>query len=504
MYLLALVACTESESTDESGSGAETVTDWTEDQMFDADYTVAADESLTISPGLTLTFERNARLIVEGELIARGTESDEILFTGDAGARWGGIVFTEGSVDAEYADIGEYTGGSILEFVTVEKATRGVEIDDSSPYVHRVLLANNEIATTVETIGGAGMLVENGAQPRLRGVTFSENTANTFAYGGGLYVHHADPIIQDCAFESNVGSYGAGMSTDWMASPIVGSSFDLNESQSEGGGISLVSSVSAVLNNSFKHNLAEADGAGVHVCLTCDPHAVPTLYDNVIGDNISDNDDPDDGAAGIGAAFLGGFANNDIYGNLRGETPSDFGWYNIATEGWPAWASSPVLTDTYWGTTDPEAIAATVYDGADSTRYGTVDVSSPRSSVLSVATPRVVVSTREVRYEDAGEDMPVFLTVYNPGSARSVDLSITKDGAAWSEAIELPGAEVTRTGWHVDLQENSVWFGTLNDSTYDGVTVGELEWAATLTEPSSGVQIGVTSYARAVLSPAAE
>ena len=503
MHLSLLLACTDPvRETPQGGEQGEDVALlWDSDHAVDSDYVVEVGQTLTVTPGVTVLFAPGTQLVVEGELLARGSAEAPIVFTGDGAARWGGMVFGETATDAVFENVDDYAAGSILEHVVVENAARGVEIVGSAPYVFQATLVGHEIPITIDTIGGAGMLIRDGATPRVRETTFSGNVANTFAFGGGLYVHHADPIIQDCSFLDNIASYGAGMSTDWMASPIVGSQFSGNRSQSEGGGLSLISSMSAVLANEFTANDAESDGAGIHICVTCDPHANPALYDNVVVGNESENSDPDEGAAGIGGAFLGGFASNDVYENLRDGSPSDFGWFNVASESWPGWAASPALSDTYWGTTDPTQIAETVYDGADSDRYGTVRVESPRSTPIGEAIPRAVLGTRQVHYEDTGEEMPIFLSLYNPGPRLTIQLAIQADGAPFTGELAYPAGTRTETGWTLDMPENSVWFATILESAYDGITEGELAWTATLSDSATGAVIGVPSATHAVLQP---
>jgi len=76
--------------------------------------------TLTIEPGVTVKFDSAKALQVEGELIARGTEAEPIVFTSNqpspAPGDWGNILFTDTSVDAQYDAAGNYTGGSIMQY----------------------------------------------------------------------------------------------------------------------------------------------------------------------------------------------------------------------------------------------------------------------------------------------------------------------------------------------------------------------------------------------------
>lgn len=474
---LALLGC----SKDPALVPLDTTTTWSEDVTLDADYTVDPIATLVIEPGVTVTFAPGAGLVIEGTLIARGDQASPIAFTG---AGWRGVSFEATTEDAVFEDVDDYASGSIVENAVIEGATRGMTITDAAPYLHAVTFRANEIPSTLDTIGGAALLIRDGSTPRVRDCTFQGNVANTFAFGGAVYVHHADPIFQDDVFMGNVAAYGGALSTDVFAGPIVGSRFDGNDSASEGGGVSLVSTVSAVLADTFVGNHAVTDGGGIHVCVDCDPHAAPYLFDLLVMGNTTDNADPDDGAAGIGAAFLGALADSDVYGNLRDGAPSDFGWFQFTSEAWPAWVANPVLKGDWWGTTDADAIAATVYDGADDARHTAVTV-EPRESPNAGARPRVIIATRRTLYQDAGDTIPVFLTLYNPGAASTQTVVIHRNFEAFEGPLDYPGAVDNGDTWTITMPQNSVWFGVIDETTYDGTAMDDVTWTASFayTEP---------------------
>ncbi len=515
MLLFLALACHAPTPAGESGTAGDPLASpWSGTITLDSDYVVAAGETLVIRPGTWVKAAAGVTITVDGELDAAGTddEAGRISFesadppsdpsdTTPVADPWGGIVFNADAVSATFDRVDTYASGSIVEHARIAYATRGMHILGSSPYVHSVEFFDNVIAATTDTIGGAGLLISAGATPRIRDCVFQNNVANTFAYGGGAYIDQADPILQDDEFASNSASYGGGLSTFLSASPIVGGTFSANTSQSDGGGISLVSSVSALLYLEFYENGAKGDGAGVHVCVDCNPHASPYLYDDVIEANTSAATSPDGGAAGIGAAFLGGFDHNDVYGNLRGTAPSDFSWFNLTADAFPSWIANPVLDGDYWGTTDATAIADTLYDGADNATYSTVTVTNPAATSIATApVARAVIASRQLEYTNAGDDVPVFLTVYNPGPEQIVTLSITENGAPATLDLAYPGAARSGDGWTLDLPENSVWFGTIADSTYDGTTTADTTWTATLTG-SDGSVIGEPLSARYLYSP---
>lgn len=462
---------------------------WSASRTLDADFTVPVGQTLVIDPGVTVTLGPDVAITVEGELQARGTPDAPIVFTGDPAARWRTITFADGSVDATFDGVDVYASGSILEDVTIEHAKRGMVLQAASPYLRAVTFRDNEIPGTVDIVGGAGLLVRDGSTARIRECVFEGNVSKQFAFGGGLYVHHADPIVQDCTFTGNESTYGGALATDLVASPIVGNRLEGNDTFSEGGGASLVSTVSAFVGNTVVGNHAREDGGGVHVCVDCDPHASPYLLDNVITGNTTDAA-AGDAAAGVGAAFLGAFLDNTVTGNLADGVPADFAWFNPVADGWPAWVAAPSLAGNWWGTTDRTAVDATVWDGADDPSVGLLGV-DPIRLEAPVSVPRVVIATRRQRYEDAGDAIPVFLTVYNPGPARTATLAVTKNGAPAGD-IRYPGAARSGDRWTVEMPENSVWFGTIDETTYDGGPA-DVTWTATL---SDGAVIGAPSVAR--------
>ena len=76
--------------------------------------------TLTIEPGVTIKFKDNLSLETYGELIARRTKTDSILFTSNNATPqpgdWGSIKFLHNSVDAVLDSLGNYVSGCIIEW----------------------------------------------------------------------------------------------------------------------------------------------------------------------------------------------------------------------------------------------------------------------------------------------------------------------------------------------------------------------------------------------------
>ena len=457
------------------------------------DVMVAAGATLTIEAGVQVSLCAGCSLVVAGELVARGAAETPIVFTGADGARWLSIVFEEGSAAAELDAQGSYAGGSIVEHCTLELGTRAVHTKGGSPLVQHNLFQHNETDYGIDPEGGAGVMVGPGSAPMIRDNVFSENVANPLSYGGAIYIDRAHPIIQNNSFVQNHSSYGGAIATAETAAPIVGNTFSKNTSLSEGGAVSLLSASSAFLNNVVEDNESqgedpvEGDGGGVHVCRTCYPHATPFIMDNQITGNRTPRD-----AAGVGAAFLRAFEGNEVYGNTRLGEPADFSWNHELAWGYPDWVSHAEISGNWWGTTDPEALEKTVFDGSDDAAFGSVSYEPVLTEAPAGPQPRVTITTRKLFYGEAGEPMPVYLTVYNPAEAREVVLTVLlswgdEPPVPYEGPLGWPMAEAEPGGYRLALPEDSVWFSTLLTSAYaEWAGPQQGMWHAVLTDGDTG------------------
>ena len=84
--------------------------------------------TLTIEPGVVVKAAGQYALQVEGCLVARGTESEPIIFTHETEqtpGSWGFIKFEDSSVDAEIDENDDYISGCILEHCEIMYAGNG-------------------------------------------------------------------------------------------------------------------------------------------------------------------------------------------------------------------------------------------------------------------------------------------------------------------------------------------------------------------------------------------
>ncbi|RMZ48964.1 T9SS C-terminal target domain-containing protein [Candidatus Marinimicrobia bacterium PRS2] len=84
---------------------------------------VNSDVTLTIEAGVTVKFDANKTILVQGELNAQGTVNNQILFTSNQSSPspgdWYGLSFSASLTPASFVN-GEYASGSIIEYCTIE------------------------------------------------------------------------------------------------------------------------------------------------------------------------------------------------------------------------------------------------------------------------------------------------------------------------------------------------------------------------------------------------
>ena len=475
---------------------------------------VPGGTTLTIQEGTEIHLSEQVSIVIEGTLLARGTAEAPITFVGnpESGqpARWGALRFADSSVDAAFTNVDDYQSGSIVEGCIFEMASNALFLLAASPYVHECTFRDNRTPLSIDIEGGAAIYVGPDSAPRIRDCIFEDNFADGFNYGGAIYVDAADPIIQDNIFTNNIAIYGGAISTLLMAAPIVGNHFENNQaagsSESKGGAVSLVSSISALIANNFESNSSVKDGGGLHVCIDCFPHATPFVIGNTVVNNTCSNEKPEDGAAGVGAAFLRAMYGNHLAGNTRNGLPSDFGWLYPLTEGYPDWVANFSAPLNWWGTTDDPAIQTTITDGNDVEGLGLCDHRPALDAAPKPLQPVVTITTRRLVYDEQGLPMPLFLTIYNPGPEVEADLLVLfeyegRSPVPFEGPVDFQGA--TRNGpfTRLTLPENSVFFTTLAQPQYNptGTPPGHFLWRASLHDTTTGERFMESALSRSDL-----
>lgn len=280
------------------------------------------DSTLTIDPGVSVSFQGTYKFLINGRLLAIGTATDTILFTAaDTSIGWRGIRFvntatTNDSSKIIYCKIqyGKATGaapenkGGGIYFENVSKvrvsnssisnctandAGGGICINSSSPNI-----TNNKISynKSIQFLKGAGIAILAGSNALISNNLISYNSA-----GGGIYISAysflpSSPIISYNTIEhnnSNAGN-GGGINVDG-GGPIILNNTILNNSGGGGGGISLSSNgedqYSIITNNIISYNYSDNIGGGI----SC------TQGNTIISNNTIFNNIAISGGAGIQA-----------------------------------------------------------------------------------------------------------------------------------------------------------------------------------------------------------
>ncbi len=204
---------------------------------------VPTGETLTIEPGVTVEFISWYKILVNGKLVAIGTENDSILFTSEppgAGAPgWVGIDF----VDADNT--------STLEYCIIE----------------------NGKAMAAEPNDRGGALYFVNSSPTIKYSTLRNNQVSR--YGGAIYCDNASPLIEDCDISNNMAGFGTAASGGAIYStnnsqPIirnnrisnnsVGASGGYNAANANGGAICLNQSDAVIDGNIISLNTSSASG----------------------------------------------------------------------------------------------------------------------------------------------------------------------------------------------------------------------------------------------------
>lgn len=220
---------------------------------------VAETATLTVEPGVTVLFETGKALEVQGELVARGTDSAPIVFTSSqdppSPGDWANISFTDSSVDATYDIDGNYVDGSVLEHCVVRYGGGGdiaaVTIRSAAPFVGHCSITDS---------AGGGVLVDGGSPE----IADSEISQNTRAWGGGIDIHAGTASILRNTIRGNSAVWGGGISVGWDAVTIRGNTITDNVAERDGGGISAAGDV-AIDENAILNNSAGWNGGGLHV-----------------------------------------------------------------------------------------------------------------------------------------------------------------------------------------------------------------------------------------------
>ncbi len=183
--------------------------------LVTGDVTVPSGQTLTIEPGVVVSFQGYHRLRVQGNLQAEGTSEAGITFTTDSHAvGWHGIRFRDAqntnrliycvieygkSNDGDYPD---NLGGGVLNF--------GADL----------IIDHCRFESNSSVLHGGGLYAINSGQTTVTNTTFTGN--HCYMWGGAVCIANSYVDFTDCVIVDNTADYnGAGFYFDSVYLPTL-------------------------------------------------------------------------------------------------------------------------------------------------------------------------------------------------------------------------------------------------------------------------------------------
>ncbi len=259
--------------------------------LIEGEISIENGDSLRIEPGVSVEFQGSYKFIVQGQIIAKGTEADSIVFTAkhpsigwqsirfietpltNDTSRFEYCVFEHGRVYDEWPD---NCGGAI------GAAFFGKIIIDHCLFDRNIAIIENP-ATGLPS-GGAIALMES--SPVIRNSKFICNESH---YGGAICCYiESNPVIENNLFSWNYAhTWGGAILCVVRSDPkISNNTFTLNQSFMYGGAILCGDSCSPQIEyNLFYSNGAKKDGGAIEMFGDCNPK----IINNTIANNSADS-----------------------------------------------------------------------------------------------------------------------------------------------------------------------------------------------------------------------
>lgn len=226
-----------------------------------------------------------------------------------------GIVI---NVPADYQTIGEaISNAESGDQIVVAPGTYNEDIDFMGKNI-KLISSNPSDKAIVETtiIMGSGngpvVKIDSGedATAILSGFTI---TGGNYQHGGGLNIGSmtltTSPTIRNNIFKNNQATYGGAIYVHISNSLIEDNEFVYNQATMSGGAIHISSQgTTTIKNNIFERNGSETFGGAIFVSM-----ANPTISDNIFTDN---NAGYGGGAVSIGADSVPSLSNNSFENNI--------------------------------------------------------------------------------------------------------------------------------------------------------------------------------------------
>jgi predicted outer membrane repeat protein len=264
---------------------------------------IANGTTLTIEPGVVVEFQGSYKLLVMGQILAQGNETDSICFTTtDTTVGWLGIRFDNTSATNDSSKfsycvfslgktVSPIGNGGALSFTNFSKASisrsrishcmasysgGAIYLSNSNIIVEDCLISNN----TALTGGGIGI---NNSNAIIRRNTIVNNTATaSMECGGGISSFDSEAMIDNNIISGNTGNKKGGGIYCYGDQSTFSNNIITNNFAVHGGGIYTISGTSGItiINNIIANNSASQEGGGI-ACEAC------TITNTLIANNTA-------------------------------------------------------------------------------------------------------------------------------------------------------------------------------------------------------------------------
>jgi parallel beta-helix repeat protein/predicted outer membrane repeat protein len=243
------------------------------------DIVVNAGNSLRLFPGTRFVFYGAYAFTINGTLLAEGTVTDSIIFTGDTLASrvaWRGMHFWNSSSSASQLAYCRIEGG-LATGTYPNNYGGGIGcFQGANPTIQHCLIRQNRAYC------GGGLYCYY-SSPVLSECTFYMNEATL--NGGGVYCTESSLTMEDCDVRTNLAMMGGGFACMNATPTITHCSFKSNTASQKGGGIYSGISSSQFIGCTVDSNLANSYGGGI-----CSGNDTAQFTDCIIRGNWSNSE----------------------------------------------------------------------------------------------------------------------------------------------------------------------------------------------------------------------
>jgi len=216
---------------------------------IDGHLTIENGQTLTIQPGVKVAIRGPYHFDVQGNIIAEGTQDDNIIFT-----RSNPIVWWDGF---------DYNGNL---------TTNDSSLFDQCIFEYGLAQGGNEFNS------GGIFAIKDYNDIKISNSTFRFNKVTLSDYGGGaIALWNSDPFISKCVFHNNSSDVGGAMLAYFQSDPIISNCLFYENEANSGGAICFWDVANGVLINSTIADNTATWGGGLYFAGDSDPQIINTI-----------------------------------------------------------------------------------------------------------------------------------------------------------------------------------------------------------------------------------